>query len=91
MISIHNCNNLLEGKIINEKIVASEKTNNIKCIAAGACKKCKGGTIGNSLSSSHNFDDIIFAINQKMQMILVTIIFFETIDKLEIGIKDHDY
>jgi hypothetical protein len=87
MISIDNCDNLLEGKINKEKIVAREKTNSIKCVAAGACKKWKGGTMGKSLFASHNFHDIIFAINQKMQMILVTIIFFETIDKFEIGIK----
>ena len=91
MISMHNCNNLLEGKIINEKIVAREKINRIKCMAPGACKKCKGGMMGNNLSASHNFHDIIFAINQKMQIILVAIIFFDRIDKLEIGIRNHDY
>ena len=55
----------------------------------GTNKKFKGGTMGKSLSASHNFHDITFAINQKKQISLVTIIFFERIDRLENAMRNY--
>ena len=56
-------------------------------MAEGTDKKLKGGTIGKSLSASHTFYEMTFATSQKKEVSLVTIIFFEAIDKLRRGIS----
>jgi hypothetical protein len=63
--------------------VKREKINSKRCTNEGTNKKLRGGTIGNNLSDSQTSHEIAFATSQKKQISLVTIIFFETKDKLE--------
>jgi hypothetical protein len=85
------CMILCVGYTNRRETTAIEKINNIKWITEGTNKKLNGGTTGKSLSASHNFQDIIFAMIQKKQMILVAIIFFEVPDKLVAGIRINIY
>jgi hypothetical protein len=68
---------LFPGKMIKAKSAVSEKMNNVKPNV---------GTIGNSLSASHNFQQMIFAMIQKKQTVLMSQLFFEPMDKLKEGI-----
>ena len=75
------------GNINSANNARRENINSIRCMTEGTNKKLKGGTTGKSLAASHTFHDMTFATSQKKQISLVTIIFFETTDKLEKDIK----
>ena len=56
-------------------------------MAEGTNKKLNGGTTGKSRSASHTFHEMAFAISHEKQISLVTIIFFETSDKLVMAME----